>query len=141
MKGSLAINTGTSPGSLGSSTYPQSTISDASGIIVGIYYSAYQRAIKGYASLKDTGTGSRQTFTIDIPAGNNLQDNTWVNVYYTYDPQNGVITYSVNGTMHQNFYIPGDLEITKNLQPVKHNLSIIVAPANTVQHTVHLIML
>lgn len=41
----------------------------------------------------------------------------------------------MNGATLSNFYIPANFQITKNLQPVKHNLSIIPAPANTVSQT------
>lgn len=91
--------------------------------------------MSGFANLTYIATGVTQVFYIDIPFASDLQYKTLVNVSYTYEPLNGVITYTVNGTTLSNFYIPSNLEITKNLQPVKHNLSIITASANTVSHT------
>ena len=135
IRASLDFYTGPNPGASGAYNYPQSTISGNSGVIVGIYYNPSSRILNGYANLTNTTTGATQVFTINIPFATNLQANTWVNASYTYDVVNGVITYTVNGTTLSNFYIPGNLQITKNLQPVKHNLSIIPAPANTVSQT------
>ncbi len=135
IRASFDFYTGPSVGSFSAYNYPQSTLSGDSGVIVGIYFNPSSRILNGYANLTNTTTGATQVFTIDIPFATNFQANTWISASYAYDGVNGVITYTVNGATLSNFYIPANFQITKNLQPVKHNLSLMPAPANTVSQT------
>lgn len=131
LQGKYEIYTGTAVGATRVGGFVQSSTAG----IVGIHYNSATKTLNGNANLTPSAGGASGFFTISGLTPNTYPANTWISVEFTYDPVNGVITYTIDGvksTLSINNYT-----ITKNLVPSQHNLinQVIATPANTMVNT------
>lgn len=131
LQGKYEIYTGTATGATRLGGFVQSSTAG----IVGIHYNSATQTLNGHASLTPAAGGAAGFYTITGLTANTYPANTWISVAFTYDPVNGVITYTIDGV--KSTLNIANFNITKNLIPSQHNLvnQVIATPANTVVNT------